>query len=91
MREALGRVRFLFKDSNAWQSGYDRGYAVGLEEGADFGKRIAYNTTLSSEIPDILQRYDVQLKKHLPKDQRATELGTFIANEVDRLKMELQR
>lgn len=92
MMEYLRRVRFLLKPSNAWQIAYDKGYAQGLDEGSDFGKRIAYNSVLQKEIGGILSRYGQLQVKMLtkPKSEIQTALIAFTQGEIDRFKMELQ-
>lgn len=92
LREVIARIRNLSKPSDYFDTAYEAAYHKGLHEGRDFGKRIAHNSTLASELPDILTRYSkLQLKVlNKPKSVMAHELGRFQADEVMRLKMELQ-
>lgn len=75
-----------------WQHAYDKGYHQGLEEGQDFGKIIAYNKTLTEEIPGIISRYSqLQVKLiHKPKSEMQRALAEFTNTELDRFKMEMQ-
>lgn len=91
-REALARLRNLSKPSDFLDKAYDEGYHRGLEEGKDFGKRIAHNYTLVAELPDILNRYSrLQLRVlNKPVKHIKQELGKFQEREIERLKMEIQ-
>ena len=86
----LFRQRFYTVDG--FQKGYDAGYHQGLDEGSEFGKRIAYNSTLTKEINGILSRYgQLQVKiMNKPKSVIQRELAEFTQRELDRFKMELQ-
>lgn len=92
MLEYLKRLKWLLKPSNAWKLAYDKGYTHGLDEGADFGKRIAYNKVLTQEIGGILSRYGQLQVKLLtkPKSEIQEALRKFTQDEIDRFKMELQ-
>jgi hypothetical protein len=92
MREFFRRLRFLMRPSGAWQMGYDQGYHVGLDEGTDFGKRIAYNQVLAKELPHILSRYaQLQVKViNKPKMEIQKALHRFQEQEIERFKMEMQ-
>lgn len=75
-----------------WQSAYDKAYHKGLDDGHDFGKRIAYNQVLTKEISGILSRYS-QLQVRImnkPKAAIQKELEEFTRTETERFKMELQ-
>jgi flagellar biosynthesis/type III secretory pathway protein FliH len=78
--------------ADGWQHGYNAGYEQGLNDGQDFGKRIAYNQTLTKEIPRILSRYSqLQVKiMHKPKAEMQAALEEFTQKELDHFKMELQ-
>lgn len=90
--EYLKRLKWLVKPSNAWKLAYDKGYTQGINEGQDLGRRIAYNRTLSKELPRILSRYgQLQVKiMHKPKTEMQTALRKFTEEELDRFRMELQ-
>jgi hypothetical protein len=92
VKEFFARLKYLFKPSGSWLQGYDAGYAQGLNEGSDFGKRIAYNSVLTKEVPHILSRYS-QLQVKLvtkPKSEIQDAFKEFTQHEIDRFKMELQ-
>lgn len=92
-KEAIARVRNLSKPSDYFQKAYDEAYHRGLREGQDFGERIAHNRTLAHELPHILSRYS-QLQVRIinkPKSFIQKELHKFEADEVARLKKDLQR
>lgn len=92
MLEFFRRLRFLAKPSNAWQVAYDKGYHQGLDEGSDFGKRLAYNSVLKNELPHILSRYgQLQVKVITkPKVEIQTALAKFTQDEIARFEMEMQ-
>lgn len=92
-KEFIGRVRNLFKPADAWDKAFHEGYHKGLREGQDFGERVAHNRTLAVELPRILSRY-AQLQVRIinkPKNVIQKELARFEADEVERLKMDLQK
>ena len=93
LKEALARVRNLFKSSEYWKKIESEAYERGLEEGKDFGKIVAHNYTLASELPDILNRYSrLQLRIiNKPASYIKAELSKFQETEIDRLQMDLQR
>jgi hypothetical protein len=82
----------VLRGGDPYKTGYDAGYSTGLDEGTDFGKRVAYNSTLAKEIPRILSRY-AQLQVRVmnkPKKEVQAALEKFTQQEIDRFKMELQ-
>lgn len=90
IRKLLARVGIY--TNTGWQEGYDAGYLKGLDEGGDFGKRVAYNHILSKEISGVLSRYgQLQIKLLAkPKDEIQAALEQFTNDEIARFKMELQ-
>jgi hypothetical protein len=76
------------------QFGYDQGYHKGLEDGEDFGRRVAYNVTLKNELNAILNRYSQLqfklLEEKASKSKMQEEFRNFYNKELDRFKMELQ-
>lgn len=94
LREFFKRLHFLFVPSDTYQLGYDSGYKKGLDDGGDFGKRIAYNVTLKNELNGVLGRYSrLQLKlleKKASKSQMQDAYNDFLNRELDHFKMELQ-
>lgn len=92
LKEFRERTRYLFKPAASWDVGYNEGYKRGLDEGRDFGERVAHNRTLVKELPKILSRYSqLQLKLlNKPKTVIHKELKEFELKEIEQLKMELQ-
>lgn len=78
--------------TNGFNEGFDTGYQKGLEQGKDLGKRVAYNTTLTKEIPGILSRYSQLQVKLLtkPKNEMQDAFREFTNKELERFKMEMQ-
>lgn len=84
-----------FYTETGWRKGYDIGYHEGLVNGEDFGKRIAYNSVINKELPDILQRFSkFILNKVIGSKRPAKDVAElyeqFLQEELARMRMELQ-
>lgn len=93
LKEAWLRLCNLTVPSDQIRRHYNEGYQLGLEEGKDLGRRIAYNYVIATELPDILNRYSrlqLRIMNKTPSFIKK-EIEKFQVEEIERLKKDIQR